>query len=192
MAAFSDPQESRIEVSDTIRADICAAGAVVEAKKVRILAVSLGLQSKGQHSTSWEEVVRRLQARTVQSAIVAALASDPVDAIVVGGDFNLVVTDVPLVEIRKGLDFDSNPLSIVEALQLDGLSGATWRSAESGYLPGPLDYLLYSGSTLVLQRSFVFDSTDLSSRWLGKYSLQFSDSDEISDHLPIVADFANR
>ncbi len=184
--------EPRIEAFDAIGADICAAGAVVQARNARVLAVSLGLQSKGDQATSWQEIARRLQARIVQSAIAAALAKDPIDAIVLGGDFNLVVTDDPLQQIRKGLDFDRNTLSIVEALQLDGLSNATWRSPGSGYPPGRLDYILYSGSTLALQRSFVFDTTDLSNRWLEKYRLQSSDSDEISDHLPIVADFANR
>lgn len=187
-----DLPDSRIEVFETIEADICVAGAVVQARNTRVLAVSLGLQSKGHQATSWQEIIRRLQARTLQSAIAAALAEHPIDAIVLGGDLNLVVTNVPLQEIRKGLDFDRNRLSIVDALQLDGLSNATWRSPGSGYLPGRLDYILYSGSTLALQQSFVFDTTDLSNRWLEKYRLQFSDSDEISDHLPIVADFANR
>ncbi len=184
--------ESQTDIFGTIDADICAAGAVVEAGNKRILAVSLGLQSKGQEATGWEEVVRRLQAGSVQSAISAALEVDPVDAIVVGGDFNLVVTDLPLQLVRTGLDSEKRPLSIVEALQPDGFSNATWRQPGSGYLPGRLDYILFSGSTLAQQRSFVFDSADLDNRWLAKHGLKAGDSSVISDHLPIVADFAKR
>ena len=84
----------------------------------------------------------------------------------------------------------SEPLSVVNALQLDGRSNATWANPDLPFIAGRLDFMLYSARSLELDQSFVFDSRDLSPRWLRHHGLQQGISSEASDHFPIVADFS--
>jgi len=51
---------------------------------------------------------------------------------------------------------------------------------------------LYSPKTLSLTNCFVFDTFDLDEQSLLKYNLSSNDTAELSDHLPLVADFKVR
>jgi hypothetical protein len=135
----------------------------------------------------------RLQAPTL-TRYEGATAGRDIDAVVIGGDFNLVGTRHPLEVVRRGLDIDGSRLGVLYAAQLDGLSADTWRSPDGGgpFVPGRLDWLLYSDSTLEALRGFVFDSSDLTPYWLTQHRLRNHDSNATSDHLPIVADFRRR
>ncbi|MCD4832351.1 MAG: endonuclease/exonuclease/phosphatase family protein, partial [Bacteroidales bacterium] len=57
------------------------------------------------------------------------------------------------------------------------------------YAKGRLDYIIYSGSVMDLQNSFVLYTHSLPSDTLTKYSLQENDTESASDHFPVVADF---
>jgi len=57
------------------------------------------------------------------------------------------------------------------------------------YAKGRLDYIIYSGSVIDLQNSFVFYTNSLPSDSLNIYGLQSDDTEKASDHFPVIADF---
>lgn len=102
---------------------------------------------------------------------------------VIAGDWNLVGTRKPLAIVQ------SDTLASVEAFQPDGLLNATWSDTTSSFTPGRLDWMLYSPAFLEVTKSFVLDSSDLDSNTLLANDLRSEDTRELSDHLPLVADF---
>ena len=169
---------------------ISAAGAVVRVGDLRLLVASLGLESKGHRADDLQEKMRRIQAMAIASATAAARSSRSVDAVIIAGDFNLVVTDQPLLTVQQYAGSSVEPLTIVNALQLDGLSNQTWFRPDVPLAPSRLDYLMYSAGSLQLDRSFVFDSRDLTPRWTQHHGLSEDLSVTASDHFPIVVDFS--
>jgi endonuclease/exonuclease/phosphatase family metal-dependent hydrolase len=136
---------------------------------------------------------RIMEAVSIRAAVADALSTRRPDAVLVGGDFNLVGSRRPLDALARALDRDGSALSPVEALRLDGRSNATWRPLFGArFTPGRLDWLLYSDSTLDPVRSFVLNVWDLSPYWQKRHELTSEDSDQTSDHMPIVADFVWR
>jgi endonuclease/exonuclease/phosphatase family metal-dependent hydrolase len=126
----------------------------------------------------------------LRPAIARAVRTHDVDGVIVAGDFNLVGSRAPLDLMRRRLDLDGSDLDIVEALTLDGGSKDTWRSPAGGgaFPPGPLDWMLLSGSSVDVRHAFVFDTEAIGAAWLKRHGLRQDDSRHTSDHLPIVAD----
>lgn len=65
----------------------------------------------------------------------------------------------------------------------------TWKSYYSDYPAGRLDYIIYSGSVLKLENTYVLNTELLSRDILEEFQMNNEDSYNSSDHLPIVADF---
>jgi hypothetical protein len=166
-------------------------GAVVDLAGRRLLAAPLDLQCCGNRPGGPLDRLRVLEADAIHAGLKQALAESGAQAVVAGGDFNLVASRAPLDRLAEGLDPGGRALSVASPLQLNGLSNATWRRPGSSFPPGRLDHLLYSESSLRLLRSFVFQTADLSPALLRRYRLEPGDS-AASDHLPLVADFAWR
>jgi len=167
-------------------------GAWVTMGNHAILFVPVDLQSAG-YDGSPRDRLRELQARTLNRAVAAALADRPGAGLVIGGDLNLVGSARPLDELRSGLGVGGGDLNVARVERLRDRSLATWRSTRAGdpFSPGRLDYLLYRGSALHLERAFVFDASDLSP--VAQERLRIRESDTLaSDHLPLVADFTVR
>ena len=122
---------------------------------------------------------RRQEARIIRKA-----ASNSKGSMIIAGDWNLVGTDKPL-KIVQSNDFD-----IVECYQPDGLTNATWSDTESSFTPGRLDWMLSKGTNLKLKNAFVLETSDLDVETLSKYDLLINDTEVLSDHLPLVADFS--
>ncbi len=172
-----------------------ATGAWVTVDGRVLLVVSLDLHSGGNRRDAREERVRRIEADVIQRAATQALLRPPragVDGVIVGGDFNLVGTETPLIRIARALDPSGGALEAVYALQLDGRSTATWDGGSGRFPPGQLDYVLYSPATLVPLGAFVLETRDMEAEWLATHGLAAEDSQLASDHLPIVVDFAWR
>jgi hypothetical protein len=73
-------------------------------------------------------------------------------------------------------------------------SAHTWRKnsfnpAVGEYPPGRLDFIFYSNSVMSLEKSFTLDTGELSDEILSLHGLEFYDTFNTSDHLPIVSDF---
>ena len=168
------------------RARATAFGAVVADRYRRLLVVPVHLPCCG------DEAGRRREAPVVRDVVQRALVETRADAVIVAGDFNTVSGREPLDVVRRGAGISGTPLAVLDALQLDGHSTATWDGGPSSrYPPGRLDWLLYSAERLSARRAFVFEAADLAAHWLNHYALEAPDSRlrYSSDHLPIVVDF---
>lgn len=132
-----------------------------------------------------DDRARIMTAIAIHGAVARALAAGTAEAVVLGGDLNLVGSRRPLDILRRGLD-DGRDLAVAPAPRLDGRGNATW-AAPSPFPPGRLDYLLVSGSRLEVRRSFAFDPADLTARAQAALGLRPGDGDA-TDHLPVVAD----
>lgn len=164
---------------------VSTAGFLVELGERRILAMPLDLQCCGRLNEP-EDRIREIQAEAIHGAVAAALPDLDVDGVLLAGDLNLVGLRRPLNLLSNGLDIDGSDLAVLEAIQLDGRSAATW--GFSGAFPtSRLDYFLYSDSELMPLNAFVFDARDLDSEWQAAHDLKAEDA-RVSGHLPIVAD----
>ncbi|MDP7009624.1 MAG: endonuclease/exonuclease/phosphatase family protein [Phycisphaerales bacterium] len=116
-------------------------------------------------------------------AIHRAVASRQSPRFLIAGDWNLVGTKKPLELVQ------ANVLATVDAYQPDGLLNATWSDTSSSFTPGRLDWMLYSPNTLEVTHCVVLDTADLDADSLLNYDLLQEDTAELSDHLPLIADF---
>lgn len=171
---------------------LSATGAWVTVGKHDILFVPVDLQSAG-YDGSPRDRLRELQAHTLNRAVARILADRPDAAVVIGGDLNLVGSGRPLDQLRYGLGVGGADLHVARPERLRDRSLATWRSTRAGdpFSPGRLDYVLYRGTVLQVERAFVFDAADLSPAAMGELGVRESDTLR-SDHLPLVVDFAVR
>lgn len=182
----------REEMESEIDPELSSFGALVEVGDRRLLVVPVDFRCCGLTLDGPEERSRLLQARTLWRALRRALLQIEVDGVIIGGDFNLVGTRRPLDLVARGLDPAGGDLSVVDALQLDGTTNATWSQPGNVFPPGRLDFVLYSASALGVERAFAFDTADLDAEWLGRYGLGAADRVDASDHLPLVVDFTLR
>ena len=131
-----------------------------------------------------------LQAQTLRSAALELKRSRNLRGLIIGGDLNLFGPIDRLRLLQDQLDLDESSLAAVPALRPDRRSATTTRYAPTGSaIPGRMDWLLYSDSSLELLKSFVLDTAQLPDHVLRRYGLLSADSDVASDHLPVVADF---
>ncbi len=127
----------------------------------------------------------------------------PLTPIIFLGDMNLVGYRQQLETILTGniqdkmtygqggpLDWDSSDLADAVPLHLDSNLVFTWRDLQGdGFPPGRLDYHIYTDAILDKKRAFVLQTETMDMDVLARYHLQPSDT-EISDHLPLVVDYA--
>lgn len=173
---------------DVPQRSIRVAAGELSSNRKTALALSVHLMCCG-FAGSFEDRSRQVEADTIRRSVAAAMAAGRSDALVIGGDLNLVGSRHPLDILTDGLDAGGAALAIADPLQLDGRSNATWESPQQPFAPGRLDFLLYADSALELLGCFVLDTADLSQRWLGHHGLEAGDTSTASDHLPVVADF---
>lgn len=169
-----------------------AASALVETHAGPVAVTSVHLKCCGGAHTP-EETQRQNEARAINKAnseVYRAQASGAV-ARVIAGDFNLVGSRAPLDFLRAGIDSDGTDLAVAEPFTLGTGMKYTWLDDKSPFLPGRLDYLLFSDSTAEVVASFVLDTQRLSFESLARSGLDATDS-RGSDHMPIVVDLRIR
>lgn len=118
------------------------------------------------------------------------------------GDFNLVGDSQQLHTLINGdiqntqyfgegdfPDWDHSPMGDVISTGVNKNMAYTWRSDGGSYWPGRLDFIFYTSSQMVKQKSFIMETEYMSQEALSKYQLYSSDSRRASDHFPHVADF---
>lgn len=163
--------------------------ALIEHNGRRLLAVSIHLRCCG-GPTGPEEESRMTEVTELRKTIDPLREALKIDGFLAGGDFNLVGTRNPLDTFCKAGDFDGTDLTFAQPYKLDNKSNATWSDRTQPFVPGRLDYIVTSDSSLVTVKSFVFDTADLASTWLEHYELRTDDSMMLSDHRPVVIDLA--
>lgn len=135
-----------------------------------------------------EDQFRVMQAQTLRQALEKSLARHRPGGLILSGDLNLVGSRSPLDELMNGCDLDGSDLTVVQALQLNQRSNATY-GISGPFPPGQLDFVLYSDATLGVANAFVFDTRDVDPELLARSGASPEDSIHTSDHLPIVVDF---
>lgn len=165
------------------------AGVVTVAGR-RVLVVVADLQCCGATADGWQEQRRRVEARVLHRAIRATLARGRVDAVVLGADLNLVTGGAPLDTLLLPLDRRQGALAATAPKHVTGSQDWTWRGVNSPFPPSRLDYVLYSARTLIVKRSFVLDTEDLGADTLRPHALEAGSSQRLSDHRPVIVDFA--
>jgi len=113
-----------------------------------------------------------------------------VDAVVLGADLNLVTGGAPLDTLLQPLDRRQGALAATAPKHVSGSQDWTWRDVHSPFPPSRLDYVLYSARTLVVRRAFVLETEDLHADLRGRLGLEAGSSQRLSDHRPVIADFA--
>jgi hypothetical protein len=98
----------------------------------------------------------------------------------------------PLDTLVANLDTDGSDLVIVDAERLGERTHSTWRSADTPFGPGRLDFLLVPDAAAEVVGSFVFGTEDLDWETLQRAGLESDLSERLSDHLPVVADLRFR
>jgi len=165
--------------------------ALIRAGGRNILATSIHLRCCGSMN-SREEEIRLMEVDIIGDALRAVFNDnrDDIDAMLIAGDFNLVGSRTPLDNMVESLDVDQSDLSIAQPLQLDQRTNATWSDPDQPFVPGRLDYVLYSDATVHPVRSFVVDARDLPKRQRRALGITAESTARASDHLPVVVDFA--
>ena len=119
------------------------------------------------------------------------------------GDFNFVgyrqqvetirIGDIE-DEVQYGNDFfpDWDSTAIIDPfLRHTGIRmGYTWRKDASSFNPGKLDYVFYSDATIDTGKHYILNTLCMDGSTLNDYGLQLNDTQEASDHLPLIFDIS--
>ncbi len=123
------------------------------------------------------------------------------DAVVLAGDFNMVGFRRQLDVLRHGRFIDpangpdfrpgrgKGSLRSASLRHSHARRVTTWRRATSAFMPGKLDWILFSNDVAKLRKSYVLDTAELPAKLLEDLGLERGDSLVASDHLALVADF---
>ena len=86
-------------------------------------------------------------------------------------------------------DWDDSELADALPLHTHRPVAFTWESAFSSYPPSRLDYIIFTNSVMELVKGFVIRTDELPAEVLAETGILASDSENASDHNPVVADF---
>ena len=136
---------------------------------------------------SREDRIRNAETEAIVKMLEEQTADIGPHVRVVIGDCNLVGGRDPLLTLARHMDVDGSNASIAEPYVLGDNAMYTWTSPTSNFLPGRLDYAVYSDSSAVIDHTFVFDPARLSDETLRELNLQALDG-MASDHRPLVLD----
>ncbi|MCB1561768.1 MAG: endonuclease/exonuclease/phosphatase family protein [Xanthomonadales bacterium] len=169
---------------------IAVNGAIVRSGSRRLLAVSLDLECCGSLPIGWEEQKRRIEVREIRRLIRAVLNRTRVDGVIVGGDFNLVMTGLPLVILSGPYPAPHGGLIAAELMHVDSDRTWTWDGRGTPFPSRALDFLFYSPGSLSLDSGYILDTEDFSPAELQHWGLAPESSSTLSDHRPLVAGFS--
>jgi exonuclease III len=160
--------------------------AVVEAHDQQLILISLHLKCCG-GAESEEDAKRIVQAGQIHDFVQELRSRYPDAGVVIGGDYNLVGSRLPLEVMADGIGSDGQDLVPVPTTCLGTQSMLTWTDSDSSFTPGRLDWLLIDDHAWTPIRSWSLDTAHLSDRVLQSSGLQREDS-RATDHLPIFVD----
>jgi len=121
----------------------------------------------------------------------------------IAGDLNLVGLRQQLTTLTTGEiintqifgngsppDWDNTDLEDLLSSQTDKRTAYTWRSDNSSFPPGRLDFQIYSNSVLTVEKDYVIQTEVMNTSRLTQYGLQQFDTRDASDHFPKVTDYS--
>lgn len=160
-----------------------AAGGLVTVNGKRILAIGLHLKCCGRLG-SVEDQKRRAEVNSIREAARLAMRRLKPDAILVGGDFNLVGTDAILLRMCEGLAPDGSDLFATQPIRPAGDATTTWEKAKQAFVPGRLDFILAGGVERVTS-ALIVDPSQMTEAWRKLHGIP---KEAPSDHLAVVVD----
>ncbi len=171
---------------------IPVSGAIVSNNDKRLLVVITDLQCCGDSPQSWQETRRRVEARVIRDLIRRVLQREPVDGVILAGDFNLVNGGFALSIL--GGPFEQAPygLSQVEIYHQDGKSAWTWDGRNTPFPNGTLDFQMYSPASLSVEDGLILDTEQADEETLDRYELSPLDITYTGRHRPLVVEYAWR
>ena len=151
-------QRQRSNPSWTMDGGIAVTGAIVERDNRRVLIVVTDLQCCGDTPQSWQESRRRFEASVIRDRIRGVLAREPVDALLLAGDFNLVTGAFTLSILGGPYAAPVGGAMPAEVYHDDGVSAWTWDGRGTPFPKGVLDFQLFSPGTLDYTSTRILDT----------------------------------
>ncbi|WP_166961364.1 endonuclease/exonuclease/phosphatase family protein [Yeosuana marina] len=168
---------------------IAVNGVILREEGRRLLVVSMDLECCGNEPDSWEEDRRRIETREIRKIIRQVINRTHIDGIIVAGDFNLVSTGIPLVNLSGPYKPPHAGLIAAELYHQDGITTWTWDGRGTPFSSRAMDFVLYSPNAIKLKEGYIFSTENLSIEELKKMGVQSESSSKMSEHLPLIAEF---
>lgn len=86
-------------------------------------------------------------------------------------------------------DWGSGPLTDAVSVTTGLPATITWNPSGGSFSPGRLDYMIYSPSSVEMLGSGALLTSSLTPEFIATTELRVDDTDRVSDHLPLYADF---
>jgi exonuclease III len=180
----------RLDRDLTMDEGIPVNGGVLVTAGRRLLLVIADLQSRGNDPGSWQEFRRQVEVREIRRLVRQVLDRLPVDGVVLAGDINLVSTALPLVILTGPYPRPHSGLIPVELYHRDGATSWTWDGRGTPFPSKPIDFQLYDSQALRVREGFILDTEDLPAEELERFGLETETSSRLSDHRPLVVEYA--
>ncbi len=164
-------------------------GAVVTLDNRRLLIVGADLQCCGNDPESWQELRRRVEARTLRALIRNTIKEHNIDGVIFGGDFNMVSSTYPLALLLGPYPAPIGGLIPAESYHADGESTWTWDGRGTPFPSNSLDYQFYSPAVLEWVSGRILDAESVSPEEREAHSLNKGTSLRTGRHRPIVIEY---
>jgi hypothetical protein len=166
-------------------------GGIIPLGNRKVMVVALHLTCCGTPGT-WREYRRQLAAALIKSRIGEAMRIEKPDAVIGGGDMNLVAGTAALDTLLTALNTNSaGPLRGAPAVRTDGTDW-TWDGRGTVFSQGKLDIVFYSSGSLTPAAARVWDTEVMPADSLRRWGLTPASSKSINRHRPVVVDFVFR
>lgn len=183
--------EQRARMDQNLAAGIGAAAAEVRIDGRRLVVVGVDLQCCGDSDDSWEERRRMIEVRAIRSLLAREWSERKPDAVIVAGDFNAVRGLKPVRAMQGIVGHPTRRLAIANAVHANGQERWTWDGRGTPFPSRPIDFLLHSRKLRPLQ-ALVFDAETMSADQRASLDLGPDHFRRLSEHRPVVVDFAWR
>jgi endonuclease/exonuclease/phosphatase family metal-dependent hydrolase len=181
----------RQRLDQNLDAGIGAFAAQVRIGGRRVIVVGVDLQCCGDSDDAWEERRRYVEARAIRSVLDRVWSARKPDAVIVAGDFNAVRGRRPVNLMQGDEKRPERRLAIADARHANGKDNWTWDGRGTPFPSRAIDFMLLSRSLRVLQ-ALVFDPETMSETARQSLDLDAEMFRPMSEHRPVVVDFAWR
>lgn len=183
--------EQRARMQQNLAAGIGAAAAEVRIDGRRLIVIGVDLQCCGDRDDAWEERRRMIEARAIRTLLDREWSARKPDAVIVAGDFNAVRGMKPVRAVQGIAGHPTRRLAVANALHANGTERWTWDGRGTPFPSRPIDFLLHSRELIPLQ-AVVFDAESMSTGQRAALALGKDHFRGLSEHRPVVVDFAWR
>ncbi len=183
--------DQRARMDQNLAAGIGTAAAEVRIDGRRLLVVGVDLQCCGDTDDAWEERRRMIEARAIRTLLDREWSARKPDAVIVAGDFNAVRGLKPVRALQGIAGHPTRRLAVSDAAHANGVDRWTWDGRGTPFPSRPIDFLLHSRELIPLQ-ALVFDAETMSADQRASLGLGADHFRALSEHRPVVVDFAWR